>query len=108
MHHLIIGAGATLAEAQNLGCSPSICPPLIKDFARKMWANYSPHPILENYLHNLGYSELGRDPRDLFYLLEDKNIVSVERFLEFAWENRAETWRLKRTAFHLDIFLACE
>ena len=53
--HFIIGAGASLAEARALGNPPEFCPPLIRDFARKTWSNYTPHPVLEAYLRDLGY-----------------------------------------------------
>lgn len=88
MRHLIIGAGATLAEAQCLGCPSSFLPPLIRDFAQKTWMNYTPHPLLEAYLHELGHTELGDDPRELFYRLESDGIANIEKFLEFAWVNR--------------------
>ena len=92
MHHLIIGAGATLAEALDHGCPPEFHPPLIRDFARKTWMNYSPHPVLEAYLHELGYTDLGDDPRELFYRLEQEGRVNIERFMEFAWVNRNRPW----------------
>lgn len=84
MRHLILGAGATLAEALHHGCPPECHPPLIRDFARKTWANYSPHPVLEAYLRELGHTELGDDPRELFFQLEAKEITNIEKFLEFA------------------------
>jgi len=93
MRHLIIGAGATLAEAQNLGCAPECQPPLIRDFAKKTWANYSPHPVLEAYLEERGYTELGKDPRELFFQLEAEKAVSIESFLEYAWINRNKPWK---------------
>lgn len=88
MRHLVVGAGATFAEAIALGNPVEILPPLIRDFARKTWANYSPHPVLEVYLRRLGYEELGNDPRVLFFELEKQGITNIERFMEFAWENR--------------------
>lgn len=88
MKHLIVGAGATLAEALALGNSKEICPPLIRDFARKTWANYNPHPYLEEFLHQLGCQELGSDPRSLFFELEEKGVTNIERFMEFVWGNR--------------------
>jgi hypothetical protein len=66
MKHLVIGAGATFGEALALGNAPESCPPLIRDFARKTWSNYTPYPILEIYLRNLGYQDLPNDPRELF------------------------------------------
>lgn len=92
MRHLIIGAGATLAEALNLGCTPEICPPLIKDFAQKTWEEFSPHPVLEAFLekHNLDYDE--EDPRLAFYEYENNGITNIEKFLEFAWLHRDKEW----------------
>lgn len=92
MRHLIVGAGATLAEALSHGCPSELHPPLIRDFARKTWADYSPHPVLEAYLHEIGYTDLGNDPRELFYRLEENGDVSIERFLEFAWSKRDQAW----------------
>ena len=53
MRHLIIGAGATRAEALHQGCPPEYLPPLIRDFARKTWMNYAPHPSLKPICTNL-------------------------------------------------------
>src|SRR5262249_21846720 len=38
MRHLIMGAGATLAEAEYHNSPQEFRPPLIRDFAKKMWA----------------------------------------------------------------------
>jgi len=93
--HLVIGAGATLAEALALGTPREQCPPLIRDFARKTWFNYTPHPLLEAYLRELGYTDLGRDPRELFYRLEEEGFTNIERFMEFAWVNRHREWKVE-------------
>lgn len=93
MRHLIIGAGATLAEALHHDCPPEFRPPLIRDFARKTWMNYAPHPVLEAYLEHLGHTELGDDPRELFYRLEEDGTANIEGFLEFAWVNRNRPWK---------------
>lgn len=61
---------------------------MIRDFARKTWAEYNPHPYLEEFLHQLGYKELGSDPRNLFLELEDRGVTNIERFMEFMWKNR--------------------
>lgn len=54
-----------------------------------MWSNYSPHPYLEEYLKRIGHPNFDpRDPRLLFYQLEKDGITNVEKFMEFAWENR--------------------
>ena len=94
MKHLIVGAGATLAEAIALGNPPDVCPPLIRDFARKMWSNYTPHPVLEAYLRELGHIDLGHDPRELFFKLEKSGDVNIERFMEFAWASRDNRWQV--------------
>lgn len=88
MKHLVIGAGATVAEASALGNTRENCPPLMSDFARKTWSNYTPHPLLERYLRELGFNDLGDDPRDLFYDLEKAGTANVERFMEYCWQNR--------------------
>ena len=97
MKHLIVGAGASLAEALALGNPPDVCPPLIRDFARKTWSNYTPHPLLEAYLRDLGHSDLGHDPRELFFELEESGDVDIERFMEFAWANRDRQWQVDTT-----------
>ena len=89
-----MGAGATFAEARALGNPLEICPPLIRDFARKTWANYTPHPFLEVYLQQLGYEDAGNDPRVLFFELEDKGTTNIERFMEFVWENRNANFKV--------------
>ncbi len=97
MKHLVIGAGATLAEAIALGNSTDVCPPLIRDFARKTWSNYTPHPVLEAYLRELGHTDLGHDPRERFFELEESGAVDIERFMEFAWANRDRQWQIDTT-----------
>ena len=98
MKHLIVGAGATFAEALALGNPVEKCPPLIRDFARKMWENYTPHPYLEEYLRRIGHPEFDpRDPRILFFELEEKGITNVERFMEFVWENRDARFPVSET-----------
>lgn len=53
-----------------------------------MWSNYNPHPILDAYLAELGIRDQRRDLRDVFFELEEKGTTNIERFMEFAWENR--------------------
>lgn len=99
MKHLIVGAGATFAEAREQGNSPDRCPPMMRDFARKTWPNcYNPHPVLEAYLRKLGHTDLGSDARELFYRLEGEGSSNIERFLEFAWIHRDEEWRVEKGA----------
>lgn len=88
MKHLVVGAGATLAEACALGIPREECPPLMGDFARKTWAHYNPHPLLEEYLRTLGFNEIEGDPRDLFFELEKEGNANIEVFMEYCWRNR--------------------
>jgi hypothetical protein len=98
MKHLIVGAGATFAEALALGNPIEKCPPLIRDFARKMWDNYTPHPYLEVYLQRIGYPDFDRrDPRILFFELEEKGVTNVEKFIEFVWKNRDARFPVSET-----------
>ena len=99
MKHLVLGAGAAFSEARALGNSPEQCPPLMGDFARKMWDNYTAHPLLEEFLCRLGHTDLGDDPRELFYRLEREGHTNVERFMEFAWVNRHRKFDIKERPF---------
>ena len=59
---------------------------------------FSPHPYLEEYLRRLGHPEFDpRDPRILFFELEEKGITNVERFMEFVWENRDANFPVNET-----------
>lgn len=80
MKHLVVGAGATYAEACNLGVPPELRPPLMSNFARKTWSNYTPYPLLWTFLRQLGHSDLGTDPRELFYKLEESRSVNIEQW----------------------------
>ena len=99
MKHLIIGAGATFAEAIAIGNPPEKCPPLIGNFAQKMWADYAPQPVLGEFLRHLGHTDLGDDPRELFYRLELKGQTNIEKFMEFAWVNRHRKFEVNHDKF---------
>lgn len=89
MKHLIIGAGASVAEAIALGLPEEMHPPLINDFARKTWSNYTPYPLLGFFLkEKLGITNLGNDHREVFYALEAQGKVNIEELMEFMWVNR--------------------
>ncbi len=54
-----------------------------------MWSNYTPHPYLKNICEKLAVQSFDpRDPRTLFFELEEKGVTNVEKFMEFVWENR--------------------
>lgn len=86
---LVVGAGASYAEAEHLGIEPALRPPLMKDFAAKMWADYNPHALLTGFLAERGH-QAGNDARQPFMALEqDPNSgVNVERFFEYAYHHR--------------------
>ena len=75
-----------------------------------MWANYTPHPYLEEYLRRIGHPKFDpRDPRSLFFELEEKGTTNVERFMEFVWENRDAKFPVSETpAGRLHIWIAHE
>jgi hypothetical protein len=88
MRHFVIGAGATLAEAKALEVPKALWPPIISNFARKTWADYSPWPLLDLHLKEIGRWRDVPDSRELFYELEAAGVTNIERFMEFAWHNR--------------------
>gem|GEM_PF-1381350 len=100
MRHLVVGAGASLAEGQALGLTLEQCPPLISNFAAKLWGEFNPHPILDRFLRSRGYDIPDRDGRSLFYELErsvdTRDTINVERFFEFAWRHKDKDWSPER------------
>jgi hypothetical protein len=83
MRLLIVGAGASYAEGLTAGLPEELCLPLITNFARRLWSDYNPAQLLAAYLRQEGY-EPTPDPRDLFFRLEEKAKINIERFFEFA------------------------
>lgn len=88
MKHLIIGAGASVAEAIDLGLPEEMHPPVIGNFARKTWADYSPSPLLNSYLKEKGITELREEAEEIFYKLEAEGKANIEEFMEFLWKHR--------------------
>ncbi len=90
MRILIIGAGASYAEGLRCGLPEELCPPLISNFAKKLWSDYSPTELLSTYLLEEGYQPR-EDPRELFFQLEQTSTsnVNIERFFEFAYTKRS-------------------
>ncbi len=89
MRLLVVGAGASYAEAQNAGLPEGLRPPLMKDFAARMWRDYNPHFLLSAYLRQLGHDP-GDDARERFIALEKVQAreISIERFFEYAYNHR--------------------
>lgn len=85
--HLIVGAGASYAEAEAAGLPENLRPPLISNFALKMWDDYNPAIVLSAYLESCGEHSSG-DPRCHFFELERNKPTeyNIERFFEFAWQ----------------------
>lgn len=94
MKILVIGAGATYAEAKGLGVAENLLPPLMRNFSTqsRIWQNFNPHPFLDRYLEELGYTVENEDGRELFYELEKSQIVNIEKFFEFCWKHREKSW----------------
>jgi hypothetical protein len=88
MQLLVVGAGASYAEAEQAGLPEQLRPPLMNNFAEKMWREYNPHYLLSAYLRELGHTP-GADARQCFIALEKSQPhVNVERFFEYAYNNR--------------------
>ena len=87
MRLLVVGAGASYAEVERAG--PQLRPPLMKDFAEKMWRDYNPHFLLSAFLRDLGHDP-GADASQCFMALEKLQTphVNVERFFEYAYNHR--------------------
>jgi len=94
MRILVIGAGASIAEGLEAGNKFEDCLPAMNNFARKMWSNYNPHPLLDHFLRSIGYEPPKGDARPLFYELEENGITNVEKFFEYAWLNKDKAWLL--------------
>jgi hypothetical protein len=89
MRLLVVGAGASYAEVERAGLPPQLRPPLMKDFAEKMWRDYNPHFLLSAFLRDLGHDP-GADASQCFMALEKLQTphVNVERFFEYAYNHR--------------------
>ncbi len=100
MRFLVVGAGASVAEGLALGLTRNQCPPLVSNFATKLWGEFNPHPILDRFLRSRGYEVQDRDGRSLFYELEQsadtRDAINIERFFEFAWRHRGKDWLPER------------
>ena len=96
MRHLVVGAGASVAEGLALGLTFEQCPPLVSNFAAKLWGEFNPHPILDRFLRSCGHEVPDRDGRSLFYELErnvdTRDTINIERFFEFAWKHKNKDW----------------
>jgi hypothetical protein len=89
MRLLVVGAGASYAEAKHAGLPDEFCPPLMKDFAARMWRCYNSHYLLSAYLLELGHDP-GADARERFISIAKAKgpDINVERFFEFAYKYR--------------------
>ena len=70
MRLLVVGAGASYAEAERAGLPEELRPPLMNNFAARMWRDYNPHFLLSDFLRTLGHDP-GRDARERFIALDD-------------------------------------
>jgi hypothetical protein len=85
VRHLIVGAGASIAQAINSNAPSEWWPPTMANFARKTWER-SPYPFLTLFLHSKSITVLpSEDEREKFYALEASGQTNIEEFMEFAW-----------------------
>ncbi|MBX3121579.1 MAG: hypothetical protein KF854_00795 [Nitrospira sp.] len=87
---LIVGAGATIEEANRSGVSSELQFPVISNFAKVMWKDYLPHPFLIPFLNSQGVitDPQGRTAFEVFLRLEADKKTNVEVFFEYCWKNR--------------------
>jgi hypothetical protein len=52
MRHLVVGAGASIAQAIELDVPKELWLPTMQNFAKKTWANFAPFPFLPLFLHS--------------------------------------------------------
>lgn len=86
---LVVGAGATYAEAKQAGLPPELQPPLMTTFAQQLWREFNPHLLMSAFLATLGHDG-GNNAAAKFIELESDGVpgMNVERFFAFAYRNR--------------------
>ncbi len=92
MRVLVVGAGASIEEARRANASKEFWPPVIANFARKMWDsshNQFFNYWLPDYLATQGVDP-GNDPTSRFIELaqDPLNKINVERLFEYCWINK--------------------
>jgi len=94
MRATIIGAGASIEIAKQAGVSEKHYPPVIDNFAEKLWGD--PEAIgfhnywVGDYLESLGFS-VGSDPTGDFIKYEKKHrAVNIEKLFEYCWTHKGQ------------------
>jgi hypothetical protein len=88
MRLMVVGAGASYAECKAKGLPEDRCMPMMKNLARKLWADFNPTPFLEVFLQEQGHDLNGKDPVEFFYELEEQAPGLIEEFFASAWRHR--------------------
>ncbi len=87
MRLLVVGAGASYAEAEHAGVPEEFRPPFVKNFAKRMWTEYNPHELLIGFFKSKNL-EPTSDPLARFIELERSHPdVSIEPFFEYAYHH---------------------
>lgn len=94
MRLLVVGAGASIEEAQRASAQEEFWPPTIANFAKKMWrSSYNQffNYWLPDYLKDQGIDP-GSDPTSVFIDLESdsESSINVERLFEYCWINKGK------------------
>lgn len=97
MRILVVGAGASIEEAKRAGAPQEFWPPVIGNFAEKLWDSFHNQFFvywLPDYLRSLKIDP-GPDPTALFIELarNPDSGVNVERLFEYCWINRGDGFR---------------
>jgi hypothetical protein len=88
MRLLVIGAGASYAEAKHAGVPEDFTPPFVKNFAKRMWTDYNPYHLLLGFFEHRCLDPTD-DPLAKFIELESSSSsdVSIEPFFEYAYHH---------------------
>jgi hypothetical protein len=88
MRLLVVGAGASYAEAEHAGVPEDFRPPFVKNFAKRMWTDSNPHQLLLSFFEHRCIDPTD-DPLARFIELEGSSSsdVSIEPFFEYAYHH---------------------
>ena len=88
MRLVIVGAGASYGECKERRLPEDRCMPMMKNLARKLWADFNPTPFLEIFLVEQGHDVQGKDPVEFFHELEAATPGLIEEFFASAWRQK--------------------
>ncbi|EMK00161.1 MULTISPECIES: SIR2-like domain protein [unclassified Leptospira] len=89
MRGIVIGAGASFSESLAVNAPIEFQMPLVKNFARQTWFDWDPGIYLYLYLLSININVTDTTQMNKqFFELEANGDTNIEKFFEFAWNNR--------------------